>query len=176
LARWVAVGVAALALLVPAHAAAHNPGVGIPTGYVATVSAVRPNIVGLRATTVLGDQLAVSNLSRRPVVILDPNGRPFMRIPSGRTKTWHDTRVVETGPPPLPRRAAAASEPRFVKNWTIRGRAGGRSFAINGFLGWVPPRESGGGGMPLAVWIGGAAFLLALSVAAAWLLERRTPA
>ena len=174
--RRVAVGVTALALVSAGAASAHNPGVGIPTGYVATVSGIQPNIVGVRATTVLGDQIAVSNLSRRPVVILDRNGRPFMRITNGRTKTWHDARVIETGPPPPPRPGAAATEPRFVKNWTIPGRAGARSFAINGFLGWVPPTDSGGGGMPLAVWVGGAAFLLALSVAAAWLLGRRRPA
>jgi len=170
--RLVAVGVAALALLLAGYAAAHRPDVGIPSGYVATVSRVEPNVVGLSVGTVLGDQLFVRNLTRAPVVILDRMGRPFLRIAAGHSRAWHDVRVVETGPPPPARPDAPAGEPHFVKNWSVPGRSGPRRFAIRGFLGWVPPRQTGGNGTPLAVWIGGAAFLLALSVGAVYLLGR----
>jgi hypothetical protein len=169
----VAVGVAAIALVVAGDADAHQPDTAIPTGYVATVSGIQPNVVGLGVTVVLGDQVLVRNLTRGPVMILDRRGRPFIRVAAGRSRAWHDVRVVETGPPPPARPGADSAEPRFVKNWRIPGRAGTRPFAISGFLGWAPPDQSGsGGGTPLAVWVGGATFLLALSVGAVWLLGR----
>jgi hypothetical protein len=137
------------------------------------VSGVQPNVVGVSAATVLGDQVLVRNLTPTQVVILDPRGRPFIRIGTGKSRSWHDGRVVETGPPPPPAPGAAENAPRFVKNWRIPGRVGKRRFAISGFLGWVPPRQTGGNGTPAAVWIGGAALLLALSLGAAWALGRR---
>jgi len=136
------------------------------------VSGIEPNLVGVSATTVLGDQVLVRNLTPMPVVILDGRGRRFIRIGAGKSRSWHDARVVESRPPPPPAAGAAEDAPRFVKNWRIPGRVGQRRFAITGFLGWVPPRQTGGNDTPLAVWIGGAAFLLALSLGAAYLLGR----
>ena len=149
---------------------------GIPTGYVATVSGVEPNVVGVSAMTVLGDQVLVRNLTQSPVVILDRQGRPLIRIGAGKSRSWHDGRVVESGPPPPPPAGAAENAPRFVKNWTIPGRAGPRRFAITGFLGWVPPRQRADGDTPWTVWVGGAAVLVALSAGAAYLLGRDRPA
>jgi len=174
--RIVPVGVAALALLLSVKAAAHEPDTAVPTGYVATVAGVRPNVVGLSVSTVLGDQVLVRNLTRARVVILDRRGRPLIRVAAGRSRTWHDVRVVETGPPPPPTPRADPAAPRFVKRWSIPGRAGGRRFAITGFLGWVPPpQQSDGDGTPLAVWAGGAIALVALSAGAAYLLGRGRP-
>jgi hypothetical protein len=83
-----------LTLLVPAAAVAHEPRSGRITGFVATVAAVRPNVVGVEARIVLGDQLHVSNLTGTPVEILDRAGDPFIRIPAGASRAWHDPRVV----------------------------------------------------------------------------------
>jgi hypothetical protein len=139
------------------------------------VSGVQPNVVGVSATTVLGDQVLVRNLTQTPVVIFDRRGRPFIRIGTGKSRSWHDARVVDTGPPPPPAPGAAENAPRFVKNWTIPGRAGQRRFAISGFLGWVPPQRKADGGTPWIVWVGGAAVLLALSAGAAYVLGRGRP-
>ncbi len=163
---------AVLALALPGAAAAHELPGGKPEGYVATVSAIEPNVVGLQARTVLGDQVLVSNLTRGAVVILDEQGRPFIRIPSGGSRAWHDPRVVELRPRPAPAEGAGESEGRFVKNWRIPGRAGRREFAIEGFLGWVPPPESDEEGVPAVLLAGGALVLVGLSAAAAYLLGR----
>lgn len=54
----------------------------------------------------LGDQLHVTNLTTKPVEIFDGAGKPFIRIPTGANRTWHDPRVVGSGDPP-PATAAA---------------------------------------------------------------------
>jgi hypothetical protein len=169
----VAVAAALLALAAPLPAAAHEPGAPTLSGYVATVSAIEPAVLGLRARAVAGDQVVLSNLSRGPVVILDPAGEPFIRIASGSSRAWHDTRVVERGSPPPPAPGAPATDPRFVKNWTIPGRAGTRRFAIRGFLGWVPPNVSEDDGVSPVLLAAAAAALVALSAAGAYLLGRR---
>jgi hypothetical protein len=167
-------GLAAVALvgmLWTAGAWAHEPGSGSETGFVATVAAVRPNVVGVEARIVLGDELHVSNLTRTPLEILDRAGDPFVRIPPGASRAWHDPRVVGRGDPPPPAPGTPEGAPRFVKNWTIPGRAAGRKFAIEGFLGWVPPEESGRS----ASWLwfaAGALTLTVLSGVAAYLLGR----
>jgi hypothetical protein len=168
-----AVAVTAVALTLCGHAAAHELPGGKARGYVATVARLEPNIVGVQARAVAGDQVLVSNLSRRPVVIFDPSGRPFLRIASGKSGAWHDPRVVEAGPPPSPPPGTAEDAPRFVKNWRIPGRAGGRPFAITGFLGWVPPEEGDEKGVPAVLLAGGALVLVALSAVAAYVLGRR---
>ena len=169
------VGAAVVAALVaPAAAGAHEPGVGTSTGFVATVSAVEPNVVGLQARVVLGDQLLVTNLTDKRVELLDRAGKPFIRIPSGSSRAWHDRRIVGRGEPPPPVAGAPETASRFVKNWRIPGRVAGRAFAIEGFLGWVPPGEDEDGGAPPFVLAGGAAALLAFSLLAAYLLGRRT--
>lgn len=121
----------------------------------------------MRARGVLGDQILLSNLSPTRVVILDPSGRPSIGVPSGESHTWHDQRVLAKGEPP------SGDDPQVVKNWRIPGRAGGRRFDIVGFLGWVPPPESdGGGGSPFL--LGSLALaLVGLSLVAVFVLGRR---
>jgi hypothetical protein len=162
-----------LALAAPLPAAAHEPGAPTHTGYVVTVSAIEPNVLGLRARGVLGDQILLSNLSPDPVSILDREGQPFIRVPSGKSHTWHDPRVVASGDAPPPDPGAGERDPRVVKHWRIPGRAGKQRFAIVGFLGWVPPEEIEGEGAPALLLAGGALALLALSAVATYFLGRR---
>jgi hypothetical protein len=169
------VSLATLVLLVPPAASAHETGGAKITGFVATVSSVRPNTVGLQARIVFGDQLHVTNLSGKPVEILDRAGKRFISIPTGSNRAWHDPRVVGRGDPPPPTPGAPDSAPRFVKNWSVPGRTAGRAFAIDGFLGWVPPEESGGEGTSWFLLAGGALALVALSALAAYLLGRSRP-
>jgi hypothetical protein len=163
---------ALLALAAPLPAAAHEPGAPTMSGFVATVSNVEPNVVGLSARVVLGDQLLVTNRSNRTVEILDRSGRPFIRIASGKSRAWHDERIVgrRATPPPAP--GASATAPRFVKNWSVPGRTKDRAFAIKGFLGYVPPGQASDEGVPTVVLVGGALALVALSALAAYLLGR----
>lgn len=130
-------------------------------------------MLGLRARGVLGDQILLSNLSPEPVVILDPAGRPFIRVPSGKSHTWHDVRVVSTGDPPPPSPGVGERDPRVVKHWRVPGRAGGQQFAIVGFLGWAPPPESADEGVSPLLLVGGAFALVALSLVGVVLLGRR---
>ena len=166
---------ALLALLVPSTGGAHEIGTGRPTGFVATVASIRPNVLGVQAQVVLGDQLSVRNLSMRPVEILDRRGSPLIRIPPGGTRAWHDARVVGEGEPPPPAPGAPEAAPRFVKNWTVPGRAGEQAFEIDGFLGWVPPEDEGGEGVSTVLLGSGALLLVALSAVAVFLLGRRSP-
>ncbi|MGH3080020.1 MAG: hypothetical protein ACRDNH_02650 [Gaiellaceae bacterium] len=137
------------------------------------MSAIEPNVLGLRARGVLGDQILLSNLSATPVVIHDPAGRRFIRVPAGKTRTWHDMRVVATGDPPPPTAGAGERDPRLVKHWRIPGRAGARRFEITGFLGWVPPERSADQGVSGWLLAGLALVLVALSAAAAFVLSKR---
>jgi hypothetical protein len=164
---------ALLAVLLPVAASAHEIGTGRPTGFVATVASIRPNVLGVQAQVVLGDQLSIRNLSRGPVEILDRAGAPLIRIPPGGTRAWHDARVVGEGEPPPPAPGAPEGAPRFVKNWTVPGRAAGQAFEIDGFLGWVPPEENGNGATSPFLFGAGALVLVALSAVAVFLLGRR---
>jgi hypothetical protein len=117
---------------------------------------------------VLGDQLGVANATGKRVVILGRAGKPVVRIPSGATRTWHDGRLLGTGDPPPPAAGASEAAPRFVRNWRIPGRVGGRAFAVEGSLAWVPPP-------PAEEEAGGAAALVAVSAAGAYLVGRGRP-
>jgi hypothetical protein len=117
----------------------------------------------------MGDQILLSNLSPTRVVVLDPKGRPFVRVPSGESRTWHDRRVISTGEPP------GGRDPRVVKNWRIPGRVGDKRFEIVGFLGWVPPPQSEDENARVLWFAGGALALVALSAVAAYLLGRGRP-
>ena len=75
--RSLSVALAALAL--PVAASAH-PGSAL-TGYVSTVSAVVPNVLGVNALVLGGDdRLRVSNYSGKRVVILGYEGEPYLRF------------------------------------------------------------------------------------------------
>ena len=170
--RRIAATFALLALAAPLPAAAHEPGAPTISGYVATVSVVEPNVLGLEARVVLGDQLLVANRTRAPIEILDRSGRPFIRIASGKSRAWHDNRIVGRGAPPPPARGQPETAPRFVKNWSVPGRARDRAFTIRGFLGYMPPEPTGDEGAPTVVLAGGALLLVAFSAVAAYLLGR----
>jgi hypothetical protein len=138
---------------------------------------------------ILDDQLLVSNLTQKPLQILDRRGRPFIRFRPGgverltngewrRMNTgaaygWHDGRVVGSGTPPPAAPGAAEATPRFVRNWTVPGLVGGKAFTIQGALAWVEPPKQADKGVPTALLVGGALALAALSVAALVLLGRR---
>jgi len=75
--RALPIVVAALAL--PAGAAAH-PGTA-QTGYVSTVSAVVPNVLGVNALVLGGDdRLRISNYSGKTILILGYEGEPYLRF------------------------------------------------------------------------------------------------
>jgi hypothetical protein len=167
--------VAVVAAVTAGTAAAHEPESPTSGGYTATVSSVRPDVVGLQVRVVGHDQLVVLNLTRRPVVILDRGGRPARTIAPGDSDTWHDERVLWNGEPPPPLPGASRDAPRFVKNWRVPGRAGGTPFAIEGFLGYLPPRQgsSSGGAGGRWVLVGGAVALVVLSAGVMYALDRR---
>lgn len=159
-------------------AAAHGPGVSTDVGFVASVSSIEPNVVGLQAQIVLGDKLVVVNRSAKPVVILDLASRPWRTIRSGRSSGWHDPRVVMTGEPPQPAPGVSQDAPRFVRNWRVAGRTEGRRFAIKGFVGYVPPktRPDEGEGVPGWAFPAGAAFVLLLAGGGYLIVSRNRPA
>jgi hypothetical protein len=181
---------AAVVALVPAGAAfAHGPHGVNGTGYVASVNVVDPQVLGLEAKVILDDQLLVSNLTQKPLQILDRRGRPFIRfrpggverlqegewrrINTGAAYAWHDSRVVGSGTPPPAVPGTPETAPRFVRNWTVPGRIGDRAFTIEGALAWVEPPKKKDDGASAALLVGGALALAALSVAAVVLLGRR---
>ena len=66
-------------LTLPAGSGAH-PGSAL-TGYVSTVSAVVPNVLGVNALVLGGDdRLRVSNYSGKTIVILGYEGEPYLRF------------------------------------------------------------------------------------------------
>lgn len=68
-----------LAVALPGAAAAH-PGSAL-TGYVSTVSALEPNVLGVNALVLAGDdRLRISNYSGKTVVILGYQGEPYLRF------------------------------------------------------------------------------------------------
>jgi hypothetical protein len=166
-------------------ASAHGP-YSPAHGYVSTISSVKPLVLGLHAT-IVGDRLLVRNWSGKTVVILDTNGRPFLRLDgrgvfrrdgsgwrrlsAGSGFGWHDPRVrwVEDAPPAAVRREPDAAH--FLRAWRVPGRADGKPFAIEGFLGYAPPpvaEEDGGpswllpatGGLAALVLVAGLALVL----------------
>jgi hypothetical protein len=183
---------AAVVALVPAGAAfAHGPHGVNGTGYVASVNVVDPQVFGLEAKVILDDQLLVSNLTRKPLQILDRSGRPFIRFRStgverllegkwrrmntGAAYAWHDSRVVGRGAPPPAAPGAAETTPRFVRNWRVPGRVAGQAFTIEGALAWVQPAKQADEGASTVLLVGGALALAALSLAAVFLLGRGRP-
>jgi hypothetical protein len=181
------------ALLVPAlpvAAAAHGPGGITGSGYIASVRIVEPQILGLEARVIRNDELLVSNLTRKPVEILDRNGKAFIRLrPGGAERlvsgewrrmntgaayAWHDSRVVGQGEPPGPASGQPEDAPRFVREWSVPGRVDGQRFTIDGALAWVPPQQQSDGGTPVWLLVAGAAGLVGLSLAALFLLGRRS--
>ena len=156
-------------LAVAAPARAHGPASPQVGAFVATVSSIDPNVVGLEARVVLYDELVVANRTLGPVVIFDRDGGVLRRIASGKSFAWHDPRVVANRA-----QRESGADPGRVKNWRIPGRAAGKPFAIEGFLGYIPPpAQAGDGGGSTMPKILGAVALLALAGVGIYLLERR---
>ena len=148
--------VAMAATVVVAEAAAHGP-YSPAHGYISTVSSIKPNVLGLEAT-VIGDRLLVRNWSGKTVTILDPNGRPSLRldergvfertrqgwrqVSAGTSFGWHDPRArwVEDDPPAVVRREPDQSH--YLRAWSVPGTADGVRFVIYGLLGYRPPPPS----------------------------------
>ena len=69
------------AMLVAAMPAGAHERHGVSKGYVSTVAAIQPNVLGLSAFVVGGDdRLLVRNLGRQVVVILGYEGEPYLRF------------------------------------------------------------------------------------------------
>jgi hypothetical protein len=76
--------------LLPASAAQAHPGSKL-TGYVSTVSAVVPNVHGVNAFVLGGDdRLRISNYSGKTLVILGYEGEPYLRF--DRSGVYANTR------------------------------------------------------------------------------------
>jgi hypothetical protein len=155
-----------LALSLACAAGAHAHGGGEHTGFQARVSTIEPFIPGLLVTVLGGhEQLSVTNLTDNRVVILDEQGEPLVRVPSGETEVWDEPRIGATEEPP--------EREGLVRNWRIRGTADGEPFEIVGFLGYRPPpqeaaAESADDGLPtwaLVLAGAGGAFVLAAALA-----------
>jgi hypothetical protein len=71
---------AVLGLALVPGATAHGPA-AVAAGYVSTVSALEPNLLGVFANVIGGDaRLRLSNYSGEPVVVLGYEGEPFLRF------------------------------------------------------------------------------------------------
>jgi hypothetical protein len=158
----------ALSLACAAGAGAH--GGGQHTGFQARVSVIEPFIPGLLVSVLGGhERLSVTNLTEQQVVILDGGGEPFVRLAPGETEVWEEPRIGSNSEPP--------AEEGLVRNWEIRGTAGGEPFALRGFLGYRPPPElpaEGSDGLPTwAIVLAGVAGALVVAAAFAVPLVRR---
>lgn len=147
-------------------ASAYAHGLGSHTGFVSTVSTIKPQVPGLLVRVLGGhERLSVSNLTPTNVVIFDARGRALRRIPSGTTRAWADPRIGANEAPP--------EREGLVRYWRIPGRSDGTRFEIVGFLGYrPPPGEDDGDGVPTWTYVA-AGVLGALILAAALVLPRR---
>jgi hypothetical protein len=175
-----------IALAVAPGALAHD--IGRPHGgYQATFSNVSPPILGLQVAVLGGDQqLRMVNLSDKTIVILGPDGKPFLRfestavyryepvagrwyqVASGNAYAWAEPRIAWSEPSPPEVVSAASNDAHFIRDWSIPGRADGKPFEIRGFLGWAP---HGAGGPPGAAEAGdGRVFFIAFGLTAVAIL------
>jgi hypothetical protein len=148
-------------------AGAHAHEGGPHTGFAARVSVIEPFLPGLLVQVTGGhERLSVANLTDKTVVILDDRGRPFVRIPPGKTRVWAEPRIGATEEPP--------EKEGLVRNWRIRGTADGEPFQMRGFLGYRPEgRQNDDSGGLAAFAIVLAAGLLTLGALVAVRLSRR---
>ena len=144
---------AALAALfgTPGAASAHGT-----TAYVATVHAIVPPLAGVDVRVDHGFQLVLTHRGRVPVVVLAPDGRPYLRfthagvaanlgewtpITPKRTFAWPVPGAVAPRIPPLVVRLEPGKS-HHIRDWRVLLRSGGRSYAIVGSLDY---RVSDGG-------------------------------
>ena len=179
------------------------------TGYVSTVSALEPPVLGVDAIVLGGDdRLRISNYSGKTIVVLGYEGEPYLRfdkqgiwantrspaahlnrfrrprplspgvadasappswrrVARGVTYEWHDHRIHWTAPEPPEGVRDHPDRIQRIFNWRVPGRADGKHFVINGFLGYAPDRVASKDDGGAATWLlvlaglGAAALLLA---------------
>jgi hypothetical protein len=154
-----------LAVLTAAALAAAPAGraheTGTHAGFQSTVSYIEPHVPGLIVQVLGGhERLSMANLTKRNIVIFDGRGRPFERVPPGRTRVWADPRIGAREPPP--------EREGLIRYWRIPGTADGERFEIVGFLGYRPPARAASESDGLPTWAiiaAGAAGLLLLAAA-----------
>ena len=176
------------------------------TGYVSTVSALVPQVLGVDVRVLGGDdRLRISNYSGKTIVVLGYEGEPYLRfdgrgvwantrspaahlnrfrlprplepgvadasapprwreVATGVTYEWHDHRIHWTAAEPPEGVQAHPDRIQRIFSWRVPGLAGGKRFAIRGFLGYAPDRapasDEGTPGWVLALaGLGGAAAL-----------------
>ena len=136
-----------LCLLVAAPAAlAHDPNPR-GSGYVSSVSALEPNVVGVSVAANETNALRPSNYSGKEIVVRGDRNEPLLRfagtsvydkVARGLSYVWRDHRVVWTKDE-LPQ--AVQDDPtqaHLVFRWEIPATAAGTPFTIKGLLGWGP--------------------------------------
>jgi hypothetical protein len=178
--KAVAAGAVGCALALASSAAAHDR-TGTARGYVSTVASIQPNVLGLGAFVVGGDdRLLLRNLSGKQILILGYDGEPYLRftprgvyenvrspatylnrvrfpngpvpghadptaepkwklVAAGVSYGWHDHRIQWMHRTPPRAVAAAPRRPHKIFDWKVPGTAGGKRFAVAGFLGYTPP-------------------------------------
>jgi hypothetical protein len=175
---WLLAAAAFVAAVVVPMAGAHSR-TGLARGYVSTFVQLRPNVLGLTSGVWENTRSAAVYLNRdrygrAPVLAsADPSARPRWRhVAGGNSYGWHDHRIhwMSRVAPAAVR--DAPDRPHRVFDWKVPGRAGGRQFMIEGFLGYVPPpgRSGGGTSWTLVVAVLDAAAGLAVT---GFLLKRR---
>jgi hypothetical protein len=191
--RSLLVAGAAVAALVGATAgSAHGP--ARAPGYISTVLAVSPDVLGLSATVLGGDdKLSVRNWSGKTVVVLDPRGAPMLRftpgavyrraagswelVNRGTSFSWHDTRIHWSGSEPPDVVRVTPERDHMLGAWRIPATVEGRPIAIEGVIGWSAQPAGGGEDDAAPPWVvpvavaGG--LLAAAALALPALLQRR---
>ena len=142
--------VCAFALAAPA--AAHERH-GLATGYISTVAAIEPNVLGLSAFVVGGDdRLLLRNLSRRVIVIRGYEGEPYLRFSPRGVYANARSPATYLNRARLPQRPAPAhADPEAPPSW--RRVATGATYAwhdhrIQWMQGTPPPVVAAAPGRP----------------------------
>jgi len=138
--RGVALFLAVAGTLALAVAARAHERHGVAKGYVSTVATIQPNVLGLSAFVVGGDdRLLLRNLTDQVIVIRGYEGEPYLRFTPGgvfqnvRSPAAYLNRVR------LPRRPAPASaDPTAPPQW--RRVSGGRTYQWHDHrIQWMQP-------------------------------------
>ena len=112
---------AALAAGVVANRASAHPVPRAERGYVSTVAAILPNVLGLQATVLGGDdRVSVRNWSTKTVVILGYEGEPYLRFGRGGVfaNVWSPATYlnrVRSGPVDVPAAASGHAKPLWER-------------------------------------------------------------
>jgi hypothetical protein len=160
----------ALVLLLGATTAAFAHEDEAHSGFVSVVSTIDPPLPGLLVRVIGGhEQLSMTNLTEKSIVIFDAQNQPLVRVAPGETEVWREPRVGATEEPP--------EREGLVRNWRIRGTADDEPFVIVGFLGYRPPpgaadQDEGVPGWAVAVLVAGGLVVLTVPAAVSLRLRR----